>query len=62
MRIAVSLLITFVGAVVLWAVNATVVDESLNVIGIILIAAGVIGLIPGLVALVSREIARPKHP
>lgn len=62
MRIAASLLVAFIGAVVLWAVNATVVDESLNVIGIILIAVGVIGLIPGLTALVSREIARPKHP
>lgn len=50
MRVGTSVLLLAVGAILVWAVNAEVPNVSLDVIGYILMAAGVLGLIWSLVA------------
>jgi hypothetical protein len=50
MGIGVSVFLIALGAILLWAVNATVAGVSLNIIGIILMVVGVVGLIAGLIA------------
>lgn len=54
MGIGVSIFLIAVGAVLLWAVTASVAGISLNVVGVILLVVGAIGLVAGLVAS-SRE-------
>lgn len=50
MGIGVSIFLIAVGAILLWAVTATVAGISLNTVGIILIIVGAIGLLAALVA------------
>lgn len=50
MRIGTSIFLIALGAILAWAINAEVPYVSLDLIGYILIAAGVIGLIWVLVA------------
>jgi hypothetical protein len=45
MNIGFSLLLVAVGAVLLWAVNATVAGIDINVVGVILMVVGGIGLV-----------------
>jgi hypothetical protein len=45
MGIGVSLILIAVGAVLTWAVNATVSGLDINTVGVILMIVGVIGLI-----------------
>jgi hypothetical protein len=55
MGIGVSIFLMALGAVLLWAVTASVAGISLNVVGVILLVVGAIGLIAGLIASTSRE-------
>jgi uncharacterized membrane protein YvlD (DUF360 family) len=55
MGIGISIFLIAVGAVLLWAVTATVAGLSINTIGVILMVVGVIGLIAGLVASASSR-------
>jgi hypothetical protein len=55
MGIGVSIFLMALGAVLLWAVTASVAGISLNVVGVILLVVGAIGLIAGLIASSSRE-------
>lgn len=50
MGIGTSVFLMAIGAILLWAVTASVAGVSLNVIGIILLVVGAIGLIAGMVA------------
>ncbi|WP_040282661.1 DUF6458 family protein [Tessaracoccus massiliensis] len=50
MRIGSAIILMAIGAILVWAVDADVPYVSLDVIGYILIAAGVIGLIWALLA------------
>lgn len=50
MRIGSSVFLIALGAILVWAVNAEVPYVSLDVVGFILIAAGLIGLIWALLA------------
>jgi uncharacterized membrane protein YvlD (DUF360 family) len=59
MGIGVSIFFIAVGAIVLWAVTASVAGVSLNVVGIILIVVGVIGLLAGLLAGNRRDPTAP---
>jgi hypothetical protein len=45
MGIGVSLILIAVGAILTWAVNATVSGIDINTIGVILMVVGVVGLI-----------------
>jgi hypothetical protein len=58
MGIGVSILLIAVGAILLWAVTATVAGVSINTVGVILIVVGAIGLIAGLIA-AQRGADRP---
>jgi hypothetical protein len=55
MGIGVSIFLMALGAVLLWAVTASVAGISLNVVGVILLVVGAIGLVAGLIASSSRE-------
>ena len=50
MGIGISILLIAIGAILLWAVTATVAGVSINTIGVILIVVGAVGLLLGLVA------------
>ena len=50
MGIGVSIFLIALGAILLWAVTATVAGVSINVIGVILLVVGFVGLIAGLIA------------
>lgn len=50
MGIGASVFMIAIGAILLWAVTATVAGISINVIGVILMVVGVIGLIASLIA------------
>lgn len=50
MGIGVSILLIAIGAILLWAVTATVAGVSINAVGVILVVVGAIGLIAGLIA------------
>lgn len=49
MGIGASLFLIAVGAILLWAVSATVAGISINTVGIILIVVGVVGLLATLI-------------
>lgn len=55
MGIGISIFLIALGAILLWAVTASVAGISLNVVGVILIVVGIIGLIAGLIAANSRR-------
>ena len=55
MGIGVSIVLMAIGAILLWAVTASVAGISLNVIGVILLIVGAIGLIIGLVSASSAR-------
>lgn len=55
MGIGPSLFLVAVGAVLLWAVSATVAGVSIDAIGVILIVVGVIGLVIALLAHAERD-------
>ncbi len=59
MGIGVSIFLIAVGAILLWAVTATVAGISINTVGVILIAVGAIGLVAGLIASSGRRTADP---
>jgi len=48
MGISVSLLLAAVGAVLLWAVNATVSGLNIHTVGVILLIVGVVGFVTSL--------------
>ena len=50
MGIGISILLVAIGAILLWAVTATVAGVSINTIGVILIVVGAIGMLVGLAA------------
>ncbi len=58
MGIGISILLIAIGAILLWAVTATVAGVSINTIGVILIVVGAIGLLVGLLA-TSRRTSDP---
>ena len=58
MGIGISVFLIALGAILLWAVTATVAGVSINTIGVILIIVGVIGLIAGLIASQTRSTDR----
>ena len=55
MGIGVSIFFIALGAILLWAVTATVAGVSINVVGIILMVVGAIGLAFSMIALASRD-------
>ena len=61
MGIGVSILLIAIGAILYWAVTATVAGVSLNAVGVILMVVGAIGLLIGMVAAARRDdaVARP---
>jgi hypothetical protein len=48
MGISVSLLVVAAGAVMLWAVNATVSGLNINTVGVILLVVGAVGFVTSL--------------
>ena len=58
MTIGTSIFLVAVGAILAFAVNATVAGFSIQTAGVILMVAGVVGLLIGLFVLNSRR-ARP---
>ncbi len=50
MGIGISILLIAIGAILLWAVTATVAGVSINTVGAILIVVGAIGLLFGIAA------------
>jgi uncharacterized membrane protein YvlD (DUF360 family) len=63
MGIGVSIFLIAIGAILLWAVTATVAGVSINTIGVILIVVGAIGLIAALIATSrARPDGRPVDP
>ncbi len=50
MGIGVSILLIAIGAILLWAVTATVAGVSINTVGVILIVVGAVGLLIALMA------------
>ena len=55
MGIGVSIFFIALGAILLWAVTATVAGVNINVVGIILMVVGAIGLAFSMMALSSRD-------
>jgi uncharacterized protein DUF6458 len=53
MRIGLSLILVAIGAVLTWAVNATVSGVDIKVVGVILMVVGAIGIILSLLTLES---------
>lgn len=60
MGIGISIFLIAVGAVLLWAVTASVAGVSLNAVGVILMVVGFIGLLAGLIAAASRDRDAPR--
>ncbi|MFP5362516.1 MAG: DUF6458 family protein [Thermoleophilia bacterium] len=50
MGIGASVFLIAIGAILLWAVTATVAGVSINTVGVILIVVGAIGLLVSLIA------------
>jgi hypothetical protein len=59
MGIGISILLIAIGAVLLWAVTATVAGVSINTVGIILIVVGAIGLLASLLVTSRTTTDRP---
>ena len=59
MTIGVSLLLIAVGAILKWAVTASVAGISIATVGLILLIVGVLGLVLGLIQMAT---ARPRAP
>lgn len=55
MGIGVSLILIAVGAILTWAVNATVSGVDINTIGVILMVVGAVGLLISLVLFGSHR-------
>ena len=55
MGIGVSIFFIAIGAILVWAVTATVAGVNINVVGIILMVVGAIGLVASMIALGSRD-------
>ena len=55
MGIGVSICLIAIGAILLWAVTASVAGVSLNLVGVILMVVGAIGLLVALLAAGRRE-------
>ena len=49
MGISLSLLLTAAGAVLIWAVNATVSGVNIHTVGVILLIVGIVGFVSSLV-------------
>jgi hypothetical protein len=49
MGISLSLILSAVGAVLIWAVNATVSGVNIHTVGVILLIVGIIGFVSSLV-------------
>ncbi len=62
MGIGVSILLIAIGAILLWAVTATVAGVSINAVGVILIVVGAIGLVAGLIAGSRHRAGRTVDP
>lgn len=58
MGIGVSILLIAIGAILLWAVTATVAGVSINTVGVILIVVGAVGLLVALLS-TTRERSDP---
>ncbi|HWC26319.1 MAG TPA: hypothetical protein VG474_07025, partial [Solirubrobacteraceae bacterium] len=58
----VSILLIAIGAILLWAVTATVAGVSINTIGVILMVVGAIGLVIALVATSRHPADRTADP
>lgn len=54
MGIGISIMLLAIGAILLWAVTATVAGVSVNTIGVILIVVGAFGLVVGVLAATRR--------
>lgn len=59
MGIGVSILLIAIGAILLWAVTATVAGVSINTVGVILIVVGAVGLLASLLAASRTRTDRP---
>lgn len=55
MGIGISILLIAIGAILLWAVTATIAGVSINTIGVILIVVGGVGFLVGLLASTRRS-------
>ncbi|HTZ44476.1 MAG TPA: DUF6458 family protein [Jatrophihabitans sp.] len=55
MTIGASLLLIAVGAILKWAVTATVSGVDIGTIGVILMIVGIVGLVLGLAMMMSRR-------
>lgn len=62
MGIGASILLIAIGAILLWAVTATVAGISINTVGVILIVVGAIGLLVALVASSRATAGGPPEP
>lgn len=62
MGIGASILLIAIGAILLWAVTATVAGVSINTVGVILIVVGAIGLLASLVATRRAPLDRTPEP
>lgn len=49
MGISLSIVLAAVGAILIWAVNATVAGLNIHTVGVILLIAGIVGFIASLV-------------
>lgn len=58
MGIGVSILLIAIGAILLWAVSASIAGVSINTVGVILIVVGAIGLLASFLAM-SRHRREP---
>jgi uncharacterized YccA/Bax inhibitor family protein len=61
MSIGLSLLLIAAGAILTWAVSADVGGVDLHTVGVILLVAGLAGLLLALVLTFSRESWGPRH-
>jgi hypothetical protein len=59
MGIGASIFLIAIGAILLWGITATVAGVSINLIGIILMVVGAIGLLAGLLASSGRRSDAP---
>ncbi len=50
MALGMSIFLIALGAILFWAVTASVAGVSLNVVGVILMVVGLVGLFAGLIA------------
>jgi uncharacterized YccA/Bax inhibitor family protein len=61
MSIGLSLLLIAAGAILTWAVTADVAGVDLHTVGVILLVAGLAGLLLALVLTFTRESWGPRH-